>query len=202
MSTFRKLWEQAKPKLCSWPIVTPQEIKITGTPSPDITINWDTLRSMGGLTAEEAWDNLTRKLDDEEPKLYDDQLRHFFDNLWRWKFGLPEKSEDGYHPYGKAKDLDNIPKCQYSGEFTKLMNNRMIMGYFRYGDKSNPSQRKTFDYIKSIERRLAIYKEEGNTEQLIDIANMCRMEFEHPQHSKAHFKSTDDINHTHPSDIK
>lgn len=136
-----------------------------------------------------------------ETRLYDDQLSFFFDNLWRWKLGLPEIKEDNYHPYGKAKDLQEIPNCQYSDDFTKGMNARMVMGYFRYGDKSNPMQRKTFNYIKSIEKRLERYKQEGNLEQLMDIANICRMEFEHPQHPNAHFKPTDDTYHT-PAETK
>jgi hypothetical protein len=35
------------------------------------------------------------------------------------------------------------------------------------------------------------YKEDGNTEHLVDVANYMMIEFMYPKHPQAHFKGTD-----------
>lgn len=124
-------------------------------------------------------------------------LSFFFKNAWRWKLGLPELEEE-YHDansYNSVPDIEEIRKSQFGDLFVKLMNNRMLMGFFRYGDKY---KRKTYyHYINAVKRRIAIYEETGNTECLVDAANILRMEFDTPQHPKAHFKSIDDGEHSH-----
>jgi hypothetical protein len=125
-----------------------------------------------------------------------DNLSIFFDNAWRWISGLPEITIKDANPYNSVPDIDEIKKSQYSDKFTTLMNNRMVMGFFRYGNKN--TRRTQYDYIASAERRIALYKQTGNLEHLADAANALRMEFDTPQHPRAYFKATDDGEHSSP----
>ena len=87
--------------------------------------------------------------------------------------------------------INSILKTEFSPEFIRLMQNRMVVSYYKYGPiKTNLENRYT-DTMASLEKRLQKYRETGNTEWLIDVANMCMMEFMYPQHPKAHFRATD-----------
>lgn len=44
--------------------------------------------------------------------------------------------------------------------------------------------------IDSAEERLRLYRETGNTEWLVDLANFAMIEFMHPSHPQAHFRAT------------
>jgi hypothetical protein len=123
-------------------------------------------------------------------------LQYFFINAWRWKCGLQEVDSFDKVPYGKAPDIEEIAKHKFSDEFVKLMRNRMIMGFFRYG-YNNPNEMKKLDFITSAKRRIELYELSGNTECLVDAANILRMEFEMPNHPNAHFQSVDDGEHSH-----
>lgn len=68
-----------------------------------------------------------------------------------------------------------LKKSQWSSIFESLMKNRLIIGGLRYGlikDSNN------FDNIGSIEKRIKAYKKDKNLEHLVDIANLCMVEFE------------------------
>ena len=123
-------------------------------------------------------------------------LQFFLNNLWRWKCNLPEIEEEFHdaNSYGSVPDVEQIKDLQYKSLFTKLMDNRMIIGFFRYGNKH---KRKTYyHYINSAKRRIELYESTGNLECLIDAANILRMEFDQPQHPKAYFKAEDDGEHS------
>ena len=68
------------------------------------------------------------------------------------------------------------------------------MAAFRYGKLKTPGKAR-YDRITSIRQRLDLYDETGNQEHLVDIANLCMLEFEEPNHSKAHWEATDDKIH-------
>jgi hypothetical protein len=91
--------------------------------------------------------------------------------------------------------IDEIKKQSFNDRFNFLMNNRMIMGMFRYGPRL--AKKLHPYYINSAKRRIEIYMETGNTESLIDAANFLRMEFETPLHPEAHFQSIDDGEHSY-----
>lgn len=87
--------------------------------------------------------------------------------------------------------IDDILKTEYSNEFDDLRKNRMATSYFKYGAiKDNYGQR-LVNAIDNLEIRLERYRETGNTEYLVDVANFAMIEFMYPQHGKAHFKATD-----------
>ena len=75
-----------------------------------------------------------------------------------------------------------------------LMIHRITFGSYRYGRKNSPIK-KNYDYVGSIRSRLKEYIEHGNLEHLIDIANLCMLEFEQGQHPNRHFKLIDDGEH-------
>lgn len=96
---------------------------------------------------------------------------------------------------GKAPDIDIIGAINWFPKAIRYAKNRMITGFFRYGNFHDPGQPK-YDRIRSAIHRLKKYQQTGNTEHVIDALNLCGIEFEKPSHPKAHFKAIDDGIHT------
>jgi len=94
-----------------------------------------------------------------------------------------------------APDIMVIFRCNWSHKFIEYMKNRMIQGYFRYGSMKE-NEPGLLDCIGSIERRVELYKQTGNDEILVDIANIAMAEFVNGCHPKKHFESVDDGYHT------
>lgn len=92
-------------------------------------------------------------------------------------------------------NIETILKSEFSEKFIILMKNRMVTSFYKYGslkanfDRKNPED--NCRILPCLEDRLKLYKETGNTEWLIDIANYAMMEFMYPQHPRAHFRATD-----------
>jgi hypothetical protein len=77
-------------------------------------------------------------------------------------------------------------------EFEHLMRNRLVMGTLRYGLITNePKPGHTEKYVAYIQTKLNIYAETGNTEMLVDVANLAMMEFVMGDHPDKHFKAVD-----------
>lgn len=93
-----------------------------------------------------------------------------------------------------APSLSDLRRTEWSRTFESLMRQRLLMGAFRYGLMKNKREQ-GYDLIKNIRVRLATYEKTGNLEQLVDIANLALLEFEHTRHPTAHFKSVDDGEH-------
>ena len=92
--------------------------------------------------------------------------------------------------------LERLRCSEWSPRFYQLMRNRLIMGRFRY--ESFEAKRSSFGYdqVSSMHKRLDAYEKTGNDEHLVDIANLCLLEFEFGKHPNKHFKSVDDGEHT------
>lgn len=114
--------------------------------------------------------------------------RFFVDNLWRWKCGLPELEET---KIDNKLDYTELIQSEWSNEFEQLMRNRLIMGAIRYG-KINAKNKPKYDRIDSIVKRAIKYNETKNSEFLVDIANLCLLEFVEGDN---HFDSIDDGEH-------
>lgn len=112
----------------------------------------------------------------------------FLKNAWRRSAGLPEVVPQVLPP------IDQLRKTEWSPVFERLMRNRLMMGAIRYGLLNSPGKPK-YDRIASMEKRLRIYRETGNMELLVDVANLALCEFEEGTHPKRHFKSADDKEH-------
>lgn len=109
-----------------------------------------------------------------------------FSNLWRWKSGVEE-----INPERKAS-LCILKETEWSLKFEQLMRNRLIMGAIRYG-RLKQDNKPIYDRVNSIAKRLEKYKATGNKEHLVDIANLCLVEFEEGEGS---FLSIDDGEHS------
>jgi hypothetical protein len=86
------------------------------------------------------------------------------------------------HLLGKpheALDLEELARTEWSSEFERYMRNRMIMGAFRYGRLHNPDA-PHWDIIGSVIARAEKYRNDGNKEHLVDVANLCLVEFVRP----------------------
>ena len=94
---------------------------------------------------------------------------------------------------GNVKQLIQLnggePSSQYSTAFLQGMVNRMLTSYHKYGHIKDAVDIK-MDMVKNLEKRLELYKETGNTEWLMDVANYAMIEYMHPQHPDAHFRAT------------
>jgi len=108
---------------------------------------------------------------------------HFATNLWRWKVGLPEVN---YTPINHA--------AQWSPAFERLMRNRPIVGAYRYGPIGGIGK-PPYNRVESCLKRLAQYQQTGNLELLVDVANLCLLEFVECRHPRKHFHATDDTEH-------
>ena len=89
--------------------------------------------------------------------------------------------------------LEVLRKTEWSPTFEALMRNRLVMGAFRY-ERFGPAKS---DYPTATEaiRRTLKYIETGNTEHLVDAANMLLIEFEFGKHPTKHFAGIDDGEH-------
>ena len=103
-------------------------------------------------------------------------IRGYLDDLWRWKCGLPE---------GAA---DDRWKTEWSPEFASLMRNRLIVGSYRYG-RLGAVGKPQYDRIASMRKRLDDYETGGNLERLVDVANLCLLEFVEGDHPARHFRA-------------
>ena len=109
----------------------------------------------------------------------------FSRNLWRWVTGKPEAETL----------LEHLQDTEWSPIFERLMRNRLLMGAFRYGRIGAPGK-PVYDRVKSCIKRLEQYAATGNKELLVDVANLCLLEFVECVHPLAHFKdSGDDVEH-------
>ena len=90
-----------------------------------------------------------------------------------------------------STDFDRVLQTEFSEEFVKGMQNRMVVSYYKYGPLTDAYPERV-NAIASLQDRLRKYAETGNTEWLIDAANFAMIEFMHPRHPKAHFAGTDD----------
>lgn len=85
---------------------------------------------------------------------------------------------------------DHVPASEFNKRFLQGMLDRMAVSHAKYGLMKDAAERRV-DQLASLEVRLARYRETGNTEWLMDIANMAMIEFTHPLHPEAHYRPTD-----------
>lgn len=94
-----------------------------------------------------------------------------------------------FDPPQKLPDFATLQKTQWSPTFEQLMRNRLLMGAFRYGLLERQDLK--YDTASDAKRRIDLYKSTGNTEHLVDAANMCLVEFELGKHPNKHFEAQD-----------
>lgn len=107
--------------------------------------------------------------------------------------------DEFYVPRIRMKEESEILMTEFSQQFIDYMKNRMLMSHSRYGKvrdamvpRDNPDEpQRIIDAVASAVIRIEKYRETGNTEWLVDAANLLMMEFMYPRHPHAHFVATD-----------
>jgi hypothetical protein len=89
--------------------------------------------------------------------------------------------------------IECLAVSEWSTEFEQLMRNRLIFGAYRYGVMKKEARQ--YDRVGSIQRRLDAYLKDGNRERLVDIANICLLEFVEQNHVRSNFNALDDDIH-------
>ncbi len=74
-------------------------------------------------------------------------------------------------------DIKVITESEVSQEFHQAMVNRMEVSFHKYGAVMGAKGK--VDEIASLKRRLQLYETTGNTEWLVDVANLAMIEFMH-----------------------
>lgn len=100
------------------------------------------------------------------------------------------------NPQVLSPSLQELRKSQWSRPFETLMRNRLIMGALRYETMANKRKSNhSYDMIGSAITRLQAYQETGNMEHLVDVANLCMLEYDAPSHRSPNWSPTDDGEH-------
>ena len=95
--------------------------------------------------------------------------------------GMPVKKELHRYQYNLA-----APETEFAPEFIQAMANRMAVSFHKYGSVVDAHD--SCDHRKSLQQRLDLYDQTGNTELMADVANFAMMEY---MKYKDRFKATD-----------
>jgi hypothetical protein len=90
--------------------------------------------------------------------------------------------------------LDDLRASEWSARFETLMRNRLVIGGGRYG-WIGAARKLQWCRVQSAVARLTEYTKTGNLEMLVDVANLCLLEFEEGAHPMRHWRSKDDEMH-------
>ena len=103
-------------------------------------------------------------------------------------------------PFGhETRDPSTIGRSRMNQEFLRGMEDRLMMGHFRYGWKADRGQK--YNTPKALADRVQMYLDTGNTEYLMDVANFAMLEFEDPYHPNDHFHAGDDNHGNHAEEV-
>jgi hypothetical protein len=94
----------------------------------------------------------------------------------------------------KRVTLEELRRTEWSPQFERYMRNRLVMGALRYG-RLGVTGKPVYDRVRSMVKRLSLYAISGNREYLVDVANLCLLEFEEGIHPNAHWAPSDDGEH-------
>lgn len=105
---------------------------------------------------------------------------------------IRERLESGLH---RNAPLDELRRTEWSREYEQVRRNRMIMGSMRYERMEAKQEGHNYDFLKSIEKRVQQYREDGNLEHMADIGNCAMLEFCYPTHPRPKWEPVDDGEH-------
>lgn len=91
----------------------------------------------------------------------------------------------------QTESLEDLRATEWSAEFEHLMRNRLLLGRFRYGRMDDPTKG-DYDHVTNAIERLEAFRRTGNLEHLVDVANLCLIEFVCGTHPNRHLASGDD----------
>ena len=118
------------------------------------------------------------------------ERKWYRNNKGRLARGLPERRE------GEMPSLAEINEHVKFPLFEELAHNKLLQGFYRYEDPSDPFKPHTFyDYIQAMKNKIKRYEETHNLELLLDISNYAKLEFRKPKYADAYFENEDDTEH-------
>lgn len=106
-----------------------------------------------------------------------------------WQEFIPKKT------FVTLQQIDAAVKRKWCRRFFKLMRTRLAMGYLRYEANNTGPNKKTYDFVAAMESKIALYKETGNTEFMVDVGNYAMLEFKEGHHPNRHYYGSDDVGH-------
>ena len=116
--------------------------------------------------------------------------QEFAMDLWRDMCGLPPLQQRHIPP------LSELRKTEWCSTFEQMMRNRILMAGYRYETFAEKERRKpNYKYAQEALKKIQLYLDTGNTENLVDAANYCLLEFRWGVHLRKHFKAQDDSEH-------
>jgi transcriptional regulator with AAA-type ATPase domain len=92
-----------------------------------------------------------------------------------------------------------MPFLTYHKEFKNFVQmqiNRLVVGYFRHEQEDKKISAVDRKFVKRAKTALDSYVRTGNTENLINAANYCYLEFQRPSHKEAYFEAEDSYGKT------
>ncbi len=96
-------------------------------------------------------------------------------------------------PAYTAESIAKLYESEWLPWFEKAMRDRLVMGALRYRTLADNRRLKPQrNVIQSCIKRLEAYLSNGNLEHLVDVANLCIVEANNPNHPNAHFDSLDE----------
>lgn len=120
--------------------------------------------------------------------MHTDDEREYLDAC-RVRCGMPRLGFPQPHlPRKSAFQYDALAASEWSAEFEHLMRNRLIMGALRYGLLGDP-RKPNWDRMGRLALECDAYLIDHNQERLVDMANMCLLEF---VDGVGHFEAKDD----------
>ena len=98
-----------------------------------------------------------------------------FRSLYRNLFSRTEWGDIPGVPQ-RIPEMEVLMRTERSPEFERLCMNRKICGAVRYGMLGVTGKPK-WDLVNDAIRRLELYRDDHNAEHLVDVANLCELEF-------------------------
>jgi hypothetical protein len=108
------------------------------------------------------------------------------------RFGLTSKEP---RRLAGTYSIDSLRRTEWDSEFEKRMRGALLFGAIRYG-RLDDSDKSKYRYVQDAIRRLKLYDETGNRHMLVDVANMCLLEFHNDDHPKSHLDDSGEYGHT------
>ncbi len=103
----------------------------------------------------------------------------------------------GFHSRKPALSLRALRASQWCNEYEFYRRNRMVMGYFRYGDIHRQSLN-DYDLPEEAIVRIRRYQRDGNLEHLVDAGNMIMLAYMQGIKSGKIMNAIDDGEHARP----
>lgn len=93
-----------------------------------------------------------------------------------------------------APSLEHLRKTQWCDEYEYYRRNRMVQGFFRYGD-INRQELSDYDLPRECIKRVCKYEQDHNLEHLVDAGNLAMLAYMQGKKSGHLFNSIDDGEH-------